>query len=327
MKLFGLNASRAYAQLLADHLGVGLAGHEERDFADGEFKIRPLDSVRGERVFVCQSLAPDAKHSVHDKLCRLLFFAGALKDAAASDVTAVVPYLAYSRKDRRTKPRDPVATRYVARLFEAVGIDAVATIDVHNPSAFDNAFACRKEHLEATALFAEHFAPIIGDAQKIVVLAPDVGGVKRARAFAAQLSTRSTRDVELAFMEKQRSGGRVSGELFAGDVRDAVVIVFDDLIASGTTIVRAAAAAFDRGADAVHAAATHGLLLDGAVSALDGASLASLVVTDTLVDVRRRCEGLRTEVHVLKSAVLLGRALEHWNRDREIEADLPFDAD
>ena len=327
MKLFGLNATREYAQRVADHLGVSLAAHEERDFEDGEFKIRSLESVRGERVFVCQSLASDPQLSPHDKLCRLLFFIGALKDAAAAQVTAIVPYLAYWRKDHRTKPRDPVTTRYVARLLEAVGVDAVATIDVHNLTAFDNAFGCRKEHLEATVLFADHFAPLVGAAAKVVVVSPDAGGVKRARAFAAQLGLRSGRGVDLAFMEKQRSEGRVSGELFAGDVSDAVVIVFDDLISSGTTIARAAAACLERRAHSVHAAATHGVFADGAMELLGGSSLESLVVTDTVMDVRRRCQGVRTQLHVLESAPLFAHAVEHWARDHEIGTDLALDAD
>jgi ribose-phosphate pyrophosphokinase len=318
MKLFGLHATRDYAERLAGHLGVGLAPHEERDFEDGEFKIRALDSVRGEHVFVCQSLASDGSFSASDKLCRLLFFVGALKDAAAAQVTVLAPYLAYWRKDQRTKPRDPVTTRYVARMLEAVGVDAVATIDAHNLVSFDNAFGCRKEHLEAVGLFAEHFAPRIGAASRVVALSPDAGGVKRARKFAAELGARIGRTVELAFMEKQRSEGRVSGELFAGDVRDAVVIVFDDLIASGTTIARGAAACRERGARAVHAAATHGVLAAQAARTLGAASLDSLVLTDTVIDVRQRCEGLGTELHLLDSTALLARAVARWAGGHEV---------
>ena len=149
MKVFALHASRAYGAAVATALGVPLAAHEEREFEDGEFKVRALESVVGERVFVVQSLYGDAALSTNDKFTRLLFFIGSLKDAGAADVTAVVPYLAYMRKDRRTKPRDPITTRYVAAIFEAVGLDAIVTLDVHNVAAFENAFRCRKEHIEA----------------------------------------------------------------------------------------------------------------------------------------------------------------------------------
>ncbi|MBI4564151.1 MAG: ribose-phosphate pyrophosphokinase-like domain-containing protein, partial [Planctomycetes bacterium] len=122
---------------VAAALGVPLAAHEERDFEDGEHKMRPLENVRGRDVYVICTLYGDARHSVNDKLVRLLFFLGALRDASAGRLTAVVPYLCYARKDRKTKARDPVATRYVAGLFESVGTDRVLTLDVHNPAAYE----------------------------------------------------------------------------------------------------------------------------------------------------------------------------------------------
>jgi ribose-phosphate pyrophosphokinase len=315
MKLFGLNDSRAYAERIADRLGVPLASHEERNFEDGEFKIRPLEQVRAKPVIVCQSLEADGARSASDKLCRLLFFVGALKDAGAAHITAVVPYLAFWRKDRRTKPRDPVTTRYVARLLEAVGVDAIASLDVHSPAAFDNAFGVGKEHFTAAPLFAEHFAPVARGAAKLVVLSPDAGGIGRAQTFAALLAERAGRPVGAAFVEKHRSEGRVSGELFAGDVDGATVIVYDDLIATGTTIARAAAACAARGARSIHAAATHAVLTPGAASVLAQARLDSLVVCDSVGDVRRRCEGVRAPLHVLDSTQIFASAIERWRAD------------
>jgi ribose-phosphate pyrophosphokinase len=312
VKLFGLNASKELAQGVADRLGVWLSPHEERDFEDGEFKVRPLESVRGEHVFVCQSLAASDGRSANDALARLLFLCGAVKDAGAERVTALVPYLAYARKDRRTKPRDPVTTRYVAQMFEAVGADAIVTVDVHNPAAFENSFRIGKENLEAAPLFAEHFAPLASVVERTVVLSPDAGGMKRARAFAALLEGRSDKPVGLAFMEKQRSEGRVSGELFAGDVDGAVVIVIDDLVSGGTTLARAAAAALARGARSVHAAATHGVLAAAAAEILGGAPLESIVLTDTVNGVRRRAAFLGSRLRVLESAPLIAAAVERW---------------
>ena len=117
--LFALEASHELGAAIAAALGQPLAAHEERDFEDGEHKTRPLDDVAGADVYVVQSLHGGPAESANDKLCRLLFFIGALKDAGAARVTAVTPYLCYARKDRRTKPNDPVTTRYVAALFEA----------------------------------------------------------------------------------------------------------------------------------------------------------------------------------------------------------------
>jgi ribose-phosphate pyrophosphokinase len=304
-----------------------LASHEERSFEDGEFKIRALESVRGEPVFVCASLAADAPFSVSDKLCRLAVFCGSIKDAGAARAVAVVPYLAFWRKDKRTKPRDPVTTRYVGRMLEAVGIGGVLALDVHSAAAFDNAFDCPTENLEAAPIFAEHFAELAGGAAKVVVLSPDAGGVHRARSFAALLAERTGRTIDLAFVEKQRSEGRVSGELFAGEVQGADVIVFDDLIASGTTIARAAAACIARGARSVRAAATHGVLAPGAVQTLDAAGLASLTLGDTVGALRKRCDGLRLDLKVLETAPLFARAIERWAGRREIAADSAPDAD
>ena len=312
VKLLGLSASKDFAAGVADRLGVWLASHEERDFEDGEFKVRPLESVRGEHIFVCQSLASSNGQSANDALARLLFLCGAAKDAGAEHVTAVVPYLAYARKDRRTKPRDPVTTRYVAQMFEAVSVDAILTMDVHNPSAFENSFRIGKENLEAAPLFAEHFAPLASVVERTVVLSPDAGGVKRARALADLLEGRCEKPVALAFMEKQRSEGRVSGELFAGDVEGAVVIVVDDLISGGTTLARAAAAALARGARTVHAAATHGVLAAAAAETLGGAPLESIVLTDTVNGVRRRGAFLGSKLRVLESAPLFAAAIERW---------------
>jgi ribose-phosphate pyrophosphokinase len=317
MKLYGLNQTKAFAERLAAHLAVPLAPHEEREFDDGEFKVRSLDSVRGERVFVCQSLAGASHASPSDKLIRLLVLCGALKDAGAVEVTAIVPYLAYARKDRRSKPRDPVTTSYVARMFEAVGVDAVATIDVHNVASFENAFRCRKENLDATGLFALHIAPRAASADRVVVVSPDAGGVARARAFAGALGAEIGREVELAFLEKHRSEGVVSGALFAGDVRDAVVIIYDDMISTGGTIARAAVACAERGARAVHAAATHGVLSGDAARTLNGTPLASLAVTNTVADVDERRAGLHLESSVVDCTELFARAIERWAGEGE----------
>jgi ribose-phosphate pyrophosphokinase len=317
VKLFALTETREWALKLAAELGAAVASHEERSFEDGEFKIRALESVRGESVFLCQSLAADEVLSVSDKLCRFAFFCGSLKDAGAARVTAVVPYLAFWRKDRRTKPRDPVLTRYVARLLEAVGIDGVLTLDVHNASALDNAFAVPKENLEVAAPLAGHFAALAGGAAKIVVMSPDAGGVHRAHEVASLLAAKTGRTIDLAFVEKRRSEGRVTGELFAGEVHGAEVIVVDDLISSGETIARAASAALVHGARSVRAAATHGVLAPGAVQELNGAGLASLTLMDTVGDVRRRCDGLRTELFVLDSAPLFASAIRRWTAAKD----------
>ena len=309
ISLFALDASRDYGEKIAALLGVPLSPHEVRAFEDGEHKARPLVSVRGRDVFVVHSLYSDGEESANDKLCKLLFFIGALHDASAARVTAIAPYLAYARKDRRTQPRDPVTTRYVAALFEAVGVDRILTMDVHNLAAFQNAFRCPADHLEARPLFARHFAQALGD-EPVVVLSPDVGGMKRAEEFRRSLASALDRDVELGFMEKRRARGEVSGETLFAQVENKAVVIIDDLISTGTTMGRAARACLDQGATRVYAAATHGLFIGGADEMVGAPSLAKTVVTDTVPPFRLNPGLVERKVVVLSAAPLFAGAIE-----------------
>jgi ribose-phosphate pyrophosphokinase len=305
--LFALGSSSEFGATVSRALGVPLAPHEERLFEDGEHKCRPLASVRGRDVFVVQSLYGETGESGNDKLCRLLFFIGALKDAAAARVTALVPYLCYSRKDRKSKPRDPVTTRYVATLFEAVGTDRVVTLDVHNLAAYQNAFRCGTDHLEARHLFVDSLAPRVGDAA-VTVVSPDMGGVKRAAALRETLARALGREVPLAIMEKARSEGVVSGDALVGDVAGRIAILVDDLISTGTTLARAAAACRARGAVRVIAAATHGLFTGDANARLAEPALDELLVTDSVPPIRLTDPAVRKKLTILDVGPLFAEA-------------------
>jgi len=306
MQVFALEASRPFGEKVASALGVPLAAHEEREFEDGEHKARPLESVRGGDVYVIQSLYGDDAQSVNDKLCRLLFFLGAVQDNGAARVTAVVPYLAYARKDRQTKTRDPVTTRYVAQILEAVGIDAVMTLEVHNVVAFQNAFRCRAHHLDTRRLFASRVVEQL-PAGPFVVASPDPGGVKRAQLFRETLEAVAGRSVGFAFMEKRRSGGEVSGDLLTGEVSGATVLVIDDLVSTGGTMLRAARACLDVGARAVHALAAHGLFTGDAASVVQDPRITGITVTDTVPGFRLGAAAARLEV--VSAAPLFAEAI------------------
>jgi len=254
--LFAPRHTRALGERIAEKLGVTLAASEERDFEGGEHKMRALGEVRGRDVYVIQSLNGDAHASANDKLCRLLFFIGSLKDAGAMTVTACVPYLCYARKDRRTQSNDPTTTRYVAALFESVGTDRIVVVDIHNEAAFDNAFRCVTVRIPGADIFVEHVLAQL-DSTPCVVASPDVGGIKRAQLLREALVARSSREIGFAFMEKRRIAGVVSGETLIGDVAGADVIIHDDMIVSGGTIARATRAARLAGARKVLVAATH----------------------------------------------------------------------
>ena len=309
LQLFALGTSRAYGKQVAHHLGIDLMAHEEREFEDGEHKARPLQSVRGADAFVITSLYGDEQFSVNDKLVRLLFFLGALRDAGAERVTAVIPYLCYARKDRKTKSRDPVNTRYTAALFEAVGVDAVLTVDVHNLAAYQNAFRCRSEHLEARPLFVEYFANQLAADTEVVVVSPDIGGIKRAEAFRGSLTARLGRAVGSAFLEKKRSAGVVSGEAVVGEVAGCTVIIIDDMIAGGTTLMRTVTACAARGADRILAAASHGLFVAAAEQKLTQPELEQLVITNSVAPFRLSAGFVSQKVTVLDGSHQIAEAI------------------
>lgn len=313
LKLFALNASRDLGVRIAQALSIPLAQHEEREFENGEHKARPLENVRGRDVYVIHSLYGDATQSVNDKLVRLLFFIGALKDASAGRVTAVLPYLCYARKDRKTKPRDPLSTRYVACLVEAVGAGHVITLDVHNVAAYENAFRIPADHLEAKKLFVEHFAPLLGAASAAVV-SPDVGGMKRADAFCASLERRLERTVGRAYLEKRRSNGLIAGEMMlAGDVSGRHAIIIDDLVSSGATLGRAIAACEAHGASRIYAAASHALFTAQAGELLANPALVSLAVTDTVPPFQLDPAAVARKLRVLSCAPLFAEAIRRMH--------------
>lgn len=306
--LFALGASAPYAARVAEHVGVALAPLEERSFEDGEHKSRPLTSVGGRDVHVIHGLYGDAEQSANDKLVRLLLFLGAVRDAGAARVTAICPYLAYARKDRRTKPGDPVTTRYVATLFEAVGIDCMVTIDVHNLAAYQNAFRCRAEHLEAGGLFVPVLLPLLGGAD-VVVVAPDEGGIKRADAFRQLLATALGRPVGAAFTEKYRSAGVVSGGALVGDVAGRVAVIFDDLVSAGTTLARAAESCRSQGATNVLAAVTHGVFATAANVTLGPSCIDRILVSDTIAPWRVTDPRLQAKITVVPTTAMVGDAI------------------
>ncbi len=307
--LFCLESSRVFANKVASSMGARLSEVEEREFEDGEHKVRPLVNVRDRDVYVVHSLYGERKQSADDKLVRLLFLIGALKDASVGRVTAMVPYLAYARKDRKTKPRDPVTTRYVAQVFEAVGTDRIVVMDVHNVAAYENAFRCRAEHLQAAPVLVRYLAPMLGD-ELAVVVSPDSGGVKRAEEFRRRLAQRFGRPVGLAFVEKHRSQGVVTGEAVVGDVRGAVAIVVDDLISSGTTMARAAVACRERGARRVYAVASHGVFAGAANETLAGEAFEKIVVTDSVPLLRVEAPKLSAKIECVSVADLFAEAIK-----------------
>lgn len=317
MKLFALHGNENFGDAIAKHLGITVGLHEERAFEDGEHKTRPLENVRNQDVFLIHSLYSDPDQTVNDKLCRLLFFIGALKDASAKKVTAIVPYLCYSRKDRKTKSRDPIATKYLARLIECSGADAVVTMDVHNLQAYQNAFRIAAENLEARKIFAAYLTDKLRE-EDIVVMSPDFGGVKRAEQFLETMSKALHKDIAFALMEKYRSGGKVSGEKISGEVTGKTVVIIDDLISTGGTIGRTAEACKKQGAKKLIALATHGLFTGKPDETLSEPLIEQIIVTNTVPPFRLENSGIKNKLVVLDVTPLFAEAIKRMNEGGSI---------
>lgn len=319
MLLFSLDPDSIFSQTLAASLAVPLAPLEERIFEDGEHKLRPLLNPHGADTYIVASLHGGPLYSPHDKLCRLLLLIATLREHGAARITAVLPYLAYARKDRQTKPFDPLSLRYVAQLFEAVGTAHLMVLEAHNVAAFQNAFRCRSTHLEAHRIFDGLVAELAGD-DALVVASPDPGGVKRAQLWRDSIELLQKRRVGFAMLDKRRSAGILSSEnLLAGEVREMTVLLLDDLIASGETMQRAAQTLLAAGARKIIVCAAHGLFTGKADQNLSEQGIEKIIVTDSVPSFRLPSDApLRNKLRFASAAPLFAQAIranhEIWLR-------------
>ncbi|MGA0610807.1 ribose-phosphate diphosphokinase [Caldimonas sp. KR1-144] len=306
-----------FSRALAAALRIAPAAHEERRFEDGERKLRPLVDPGGADAWVVASLHGGPDDSPHDKLLRLLMFVAALRDHGAARVTALVPYLAYARKDRQTKPFDPLGLRYVAQMAEAMGVARLIVLEAHNVAAFHSAFRCRAQSLEAHGAFAALADEIAAAGRPLAVASPDPGGVKRAQLWREALQSRLARQVGFAMVDKRRSAGVVSASgIVAGEVDGADVLLLDDLIASGETMQRAAVALRRAGARRVVACAAHGLFVGDALHVLADPHIDQVVVTDSVPAFRVPSgDALRSKLRVESCVPLFVAALQAGSQD------------
>lgn len=310
MLIFSLDADSNLGSGIAAELGASLAAHEYRCFEDGEHKTRPLADPRGCDTYVVASLHGGPRESPNDKLCRLLLFLATLRDHGARRVTAVIPYLAYARKDRQTKPFDPLSLRYLAQLLEAVGTSQLIVLEAHNLSALQNAFRCPTLHLEGHRLF-DPIAVELAPGGPVAVASPDPGGVKRAQLWREALAQTLGREIGFAMADKRRSGGALTSmSLVAGDVVDATVFLLDDLIGTGETVKRAAVALRQAGARRVFVFAAHGLFIGPAADNLAHEAIAGIAVSDSVPPFRLPQTGpVVNKLRIASAVPLLARAI------------------
>lgn len=310
MQLYALDPADPIGPAIAAALEEPLAAFEERRFEDGEGKLRPLHDPRGHEAVVVAGLHGGLLLSPHDRLWRLMLLAATLRDHGAVRVTAVIPYLAYARKDRRTQPFDPLSLRVLAQALESTGVDQLVVLEAHDVSAFENAFRVPVVHLEAWHAFGA-LALAHSQAGPLAVASPDPGGAKRALRWHAALVEHAAHPVAFAMVDKRRSGGLLTGgRLVAGEVEGRTVLLLDDIVATGHTLVQAAAALKRAGARQVIGLAAHGLFTEGAAHVLADPALDAIVVTDSVPAMRLPPGGpVAAKLQVVSAAPLLAHAL------------------
>lgn len=271
-QIYAGSSSKILARKIAEKLGVELGLVDLIKFADGETFAKVNQSVRGNKVFIVQSTSKP----VNESIMELLIFMDSLKRASASEIIPVIPYYGYARQDRKASPREPITSKLVADLLTVAGASRVVTMDLH-ARQIQGFFDIPVDHMEALPILAKYFIKnnLVGD--DIVVVSPDVGGVKRARGLAKWLHS------PLAIIDKRRAKANVSEVMnIIGDVAGKKAILIDDMIDTAGTICNAAYALKEKGAKEVYACATHAVLSDPAVERLKEAPFCKVIITDTI---------------------------------------------
>ena len=274
IKIFAGNSNPALALQIATSLGLELGKGVVTKFSDGEISVSINETVRGADVFVVQSTC----NPVNDNLMEMLIMIDAFRRASAGRITAVIPYFGYARQDRKTKARDPISAKLVADLIEAAGADRVLTMDLH-ALQLQGFFNIPVDNLLGTSVLIPYFADKYGMGNdNVVVVAPDLGSVGRARKFTERL------DLPLAIIDKRRQRANVSEVMnIIGDVRGKQVILVDDMIDTAGTLCNAAAALMDiGGAKNVVACATHAILSGPAIERLENSAISEVYLLDTV---------------------------------------------
>lgn len=294
MKLFSCNSNPKLAAEISRCTGIPLGVSKVTRFSDGEININIEESVRGADIFVVQSTSSPA----NEHIMEMLIMVDALKRASAKSINLVVPYYGYARQDRKARARDPITAKLVANLIEKSGADRIICMDLH-AGQIQGFFDIPLDHLISLPIFAKYFMSL--NLEDVVVVAPDHGGVTRARNLAKRL------DAPIAIIDKRRPKANVSEVMnIIGDVRGKNCLMLDDIIDTAGTITLAASALKKEGAKAVYTACTHPVLSGPAIERLKNSEIEELVVSDTIV---LPPEKQIDKIKVLSVAPLIGEAI------------------
>jgi ribose-phosphate pyrophosphokinase len=303
LALFTGNANRALAEEIAEYLDLRLGDALVGRFKDGEIQVSIHENVRGVDAFIVQPTGPPAEN-----LLELLVMIDAMKRASARRITAVIPYFGYARQDRKDRPRVAITAKLVANLLTVAGADRVLTMDLHAPQ-IQGFFDIPLDHIYAAPVLLRYFDRREGN--DLVVMSPDIGSIKMGRAFAKRLGA------SLGFVDKRRPKPDAAEVMnVVGEVEGKHVIMVDDIINTGTSLIEAAHAITKLGATAITAGATHALFSEDAVERLQASPIAEIVVTNTLAH-----DGLAAaKIRVLSVAELLGEAIDRIHTEKSVSS-------
>lgn len=299
LKVFTCNANRPLAEKIAQHLKIKLGDIKVEHFADGEVDVQVLESVRGADCYIIQPTCTP----VNENLMELLIAIDAMRRASAGRITAVVPYYGYARADRKSNPRVPITAKLVSNLITEAGADRVMAMDLH-AGQIQGFFDIPVDHLRARSVFLEYF--LKNKPENLVIVSPDVGGVERARKFAARM------DAGLVIIDKRRPKANEAVVYnVIGDVKDKTVIIVDDIVDTAGTLTVVASKIKEAGAKKIYAVCTHGVLSRDGVDKVDNSPIEKLFITDTLpTDKRKASDKIQvlTISHILADAILRNHA-------------------
>jgi len=302
LKIVSGNANRPLAEKIAEKSGCTPAECEVSHFSDGELFVQINENVRGTDLFIVQST-----NSPADNIMELLMMIDAALRASAKRITAVIPYFGYARSDRKTEPRVCIAAKLVANLIVAAGADRVLTMDLH-ASQIQGFFDIPTDHLYSSLIFDQYFHKI--GLENPVVVSPDVGSIKMARAFAKTLKG------SLAIVDKRRpSANHAEVMHIIGEVKDKPAIIRDDMVDTAGTLTEAAYAIKDHGAEDIYACCTHGVLSGWALEKIEKAPIKKMVVSDT-IDLSAK--DLPEKIEVVTSAELFAQAIARIHGEETI---------
>ncbi|MBI4878504.1 MAG: ribose-phosphate pyrophosphokinase [Planctomycetes bacterium] len=305
LKIFSGTAHRELAEEICRELGQPLGSASVGRFPDGEIDVKINDDIRGADVFIVQPTCPP----VNENLVELLLMIDCCLRASSDRITAVIPYFGYARKDRKDEGRVPISAKLCANMISAAGADRVLTIDLH-ASQIQGFFDIPVDHLYSKPVLCDYFAQL--ELSRPVVVAPDVGSIRLARAYASSLQA------SLAIVDKRRhSADATSVENVIGDVAGRDVVMVDDMISTGGSITEAARNVKSKGAERVYLGATHAVLCGSAVEKLAQAPVEEVVVSNTIPV---SGEKLIDKIKVRSVAGLLARAIDRIHRSASVSA-------